>query len=393
MLTLLTTLGKGEKGVDVSLAVDMLYLSTVPNAYDVAILVTGDKDFLPLIEKTRLNGKSVVLCSIERSCSRALYEQVADFRNIWLEDYLDELIVPSQTKPDIGDSIHDAVIDILKKQRGRKITGRNLGRKLSAAHKPAFAQIRDRGGLRFFLSEYSDFRIIDDAANLGENDFLVHLIDDEATIYDAVINILEQASGREMEVRQLGKILKATHRQSFEKVKDNGGLLKFLRGLDEMQVSDGTVLKNGDYTCTISLKNLEGQEKLEEQEEEEEENYKAEEDDEQQEEIEEREDEEEKSDEGEDDAPQEKVSSLRDWASALVGSDDNEEEEKAASMTERKKWREDDEGKAVSMTVATLEAYRAETVANLKELCRKRKLKVSGRKSELIQRLLVSGES
>ena len=36
-----------EKCVDISLAVEMLSLATVPDAYDIAVIITGDKDFVP----------------------------------------------------------------------------------------------------------------------------------------------------------------------------------------------------------------------------------------------------------------------------------------------------------------------------------------------------------
>jgi uncharacterized LabA/DUF88 family protein len=36
-----------EKCVDISLAVEMLSLATVPDAYDIAVIITGDKDFIP----------------------------------------------------------------------------------------------------------------------------------------------------------------------------------------------------------------------------------------------------------------------------------------------------------------------------------------------------------
>jgi uncharacterized LabA/DUF88 family protein len=46
-----------EKCVDISLAVEMLYMATVPDAYDVAVIITGDKDFMPAMQKTRLTGR------------------------------------------------------------------------------------------------------------------------------------------------------------------------------------------------------------------------------------------------------------------------------------------------------------------------------------------------
>ena len=38
-------------------------MATVPDAYDVAVIITGDKDFMPAMQKTRLTG-TVSSCSL-----------------------------------------------------------------------------------------------------------------------------------------------------------------------------------------------------------------------------------------------------------------------------------------------------------------------------------------
>jgi uncharacterized LabA/DUF88 family protein len=93
----LVTAGLQEKCVDISLAVEMLYLATVPYAYDIAIIVTGDKDFMPAMEKTRLKGKRVAVCSMRNSCNRDLArpdQMIRDFDVIWLDDYIDDIFKP-----------------------------------------------------------------------------------------------------------------------------------------------------------------------------------------------------------------------------------------------------------------------------------------------------------
>lgn len=83
-----------EKCVDISLAVEMLFMATVPNAYDIGVIVTG---FIPALEKTRLLGKRVAICSIRNSVNQDLIKPEArtrDFDVIWLDEHLDELIVP-----------------------------------------------------------------------------------------------------------------------------------------------------------------------------------------------------------------------------------------------------------------------------------------------------------
>ena len=89
--------GGQEKCVDIALAVDMLHYATVPNAFDIAVLVSGDRDFIPALVRTRQKGKRVCICSMRASASKD-YENptanVKDFSVLWLDDHLDELIGP-----------------------------------------------------------------------------------------------------------------------------------------------------------------------------------------------------------------------------------------------------------------------------------------------------------
>jgi len=52
-----------EKGIDVKIAVDMIALG-IANAYDVAILVSGDGDFVPVINKLKEFKKTVQVATI-----------------------------------------------------------------------------------------------------------------------------------------------------------------------------------------------------------------------------------------------------------------------------------------------------------------------------------------
>lgn len=117
---LMETMGSGEKCVDIQLAVEMLHYATVvPSAYDIAILLSGDKDFMPALKRTRQKGKQTAIVSMRSGCNRALYEdeihlnnsdrtistsintrtttgeqRVKDYNIVWLEDYLDQIIIP-----------------------------------------------------------------------------------------------------------------------------------------------------------------------------------------------------------------------------------------------------------------------------------------------------------
>ncbi|MEH7328097.1 NYN domain-containing protein [Priestia megaterium] len=50
-----------EKGVDVHIAIDMLTLA-FHNAYDNAIILSADTDYIPVVEQVRQMGKNVTLC-------------------------------------------------------------------------------------------------------------------------------------------------------------------------------------------------------------------------------------------------------------------------------------------------------------------------------------------
>jgi len=65
-----------QKAVDVQLAVDALMLAS-NGVFDMALLVTGDADFVPVAEAVRDKGPLVAVCSFGSSLSDALRE-VAD---------------------------------------------------------------------------------------------------------------------------------------------------------------------------------------------------------------------------------------------------------------------------------------------------------------------------
>ena len=66
------TVGRSEKCVDIQLAVELLHYATIPDAFDVAVVLTGDKDFLPALSRTRQKGRKVALVSMRYGCNQAL---------------------------------------------------------------------------------------------------------------------------------------------------------------------------------------------------------------------------------------------------------------------------------------------------------------------------------
>lgn len=138
-VNMMETVGKSEKCVDIQLAVDMLYYATDGGgAYDVAFLLTGDKDFMPAMIRTRQKGKLLGLISMVRGCNRALIEtdSLKDFDVLWLEKYLDQFVVPkSNTVADEHKEVstftlNKVIYDFVRLSGFPYVNSRDLGRLL-----------------------------------------------------------------------------------------------------------------------------------------------------------------------------------------------------------------------------------------------------------------------
>lgn len=62
---------KRQKEVDVLLAVDMV-VGAYSNIYDVAVLISGDSDFIPAVEEARRRGKTVVVGAVKETAGKEL---------------------------------------------------------------------------------------------------------------------------------------------------------------------------------------------------------------------------------------------------------------------------------------------------------------------------------
>jgi cold shock CspA family protein/uncharacterized LabA/DUF88 family protein len=85
-----------EKRADVALACAMLYYAAAPSAYDVAVPVIGDDDYVPALQYVRRLGKRVVVASVRGSCSDAYTDPVDTLRvrdgdTMFLNDLLEDL--------------------------------------------------------------------------------------------------------------------------------------------------------------------------------------------------------------------------------------------------------------------------------------------------------------
>lgn len=100
-----------EKCVDVALASCMMFYAAIPHAYDVAALVGGDADYLPLIKRIRALGKQTLLAAFKSigesyPTSRKLMEDYSlfDFPVIYLEDYLRDITLQRKERLRICDN-------------------------------------------------------------------------------------------------------------------------------------------------------------------------------------------------------------------------------------------------------------------------------------------------
>lgn len=138
---IMETVGDGEKCVDIQLATEILHYATVPKAYDIAILLSGDKDFLPALIRTRQKGKRVAIVAAKRGCNQAFFDtpNIKDFDMIFWDDYLDRLIKPLTEKElemrnESGEAsdftLAKIIRDIIRKFGDEKgqVSSRDLGR-------------------------------------------------------------------------------------------------------------------------------------------------------------------------------------------------------------------------------------------------------------------------
>lgn len=187
---MMETVGQGEKCVDIQLAVEMLHYATVPNAYDVAILLSGDKDFVPALVRTRQKGKQVCISSMRSGCNRVLYESphIRDYDVVWLESCLDELIVPipAEERSRRDRAGYASVFTVMRVLRdfvealpnNEWVSSRDIGtylKSIQIADSNMLDELKQsHGGLRTFLVERAcnlfDVQFPDDRVSLGRGD-------------------------------------------------------------------------------------------------------------------------------------------------------------------------------------------------------------------------------
>lgn len=85
-----------EKCVDIALAASMLYYAAIPQVYDIAIVIIGDQDYVPVLQHVRRLGKRVAIASIRGSCSQDYADpfdarRIKDVDILWLNDMISDI--------------------------------------------------------------------------------------------------------------------------------------------------------------------------------------------------------------------------------------------------------------------------------------------------------------
>ncbi len=79
-----------EKKVDIKIAIDIISLA-YENAYDTAVLVSGDGDFVPIVKKLKELDKKVEIWAFRYSLANALKEELGKGNIYYIDDILSEI--------------------------------------------------------------------------------------------------------------------------------------------------------------------------------------------------------------------------------------------------------------------------------------------------------------
>ncbi|MFX1531325.1 MAG: NYN domain-containing protein [Promethearchaeota archaeon] len=79
-----------EKKVDIKIAIDIISLA-YENAYDTAVLVSGDGDFVPVVKKVKEMDKNVEIWAFKYSLANTLKEELSRENIYYLDDILSDI--------------------------------------------------------------------------------------------------------------------------------------------------------------------------------------------------------------------------------------------------------------------------------------------------------------
>ena len=144
---LVHVLGRGGKNaVDIRMAIDLVQSIYTQPMIDTYVVVSGDRDFLPVINALKRAGKRVIALSTSRAMSKEM-KRVCDETSTY-ESLLHErtqAIVSAKRDPE---NLLDEVLSIAKSFSGSELTGAQLKQLLLQSHKGHFVE-RDYGYVSF----------------------------------------------------------------------------------------------------------------------------------------------------------------------------------------------------------------------------------------------------
>ncbi|MFX0032133.1 MAG: NYN domain-containing protein [Candidatus Hodarchaeota archaeon] len=79
-----------EKKVDIKIAIDIISLA-YENAYDTAVLVSGDGDFIPVIKKVKELDKKIEIWAFRYSLANALKDELESDKINYIDGILNEI--------------------------------------------------------------------------------------------------------------------------------------------------------------------------------------------------------------------------------------------------------------------------------------------------------------
>ena len=86
----MVTGGAIEKKVDINIAIDIISLA-YENAYDTAVLVSGDGDFLPVVKKAKKLDKNIEIWAFRYSLANVLREELKQEEIFFIDDILSKI--------------------------------------------------------------------------------------------------------------------------------------------------------------------------------------------------------------------------------------------------------------------------------------------------------------
>ena len=129
-----------EKKIDIKMAIDIISLA-YENAYDKAVLVSGDGDFIPVVDKLKEMDKPIELWAFKYSLSHALMDKIGEGNLFYLDDILMNITIMNKDDPKKPDeNLIQKVVDL---KTGRDITGEYISNRLKELEEEAEAMIKE----------------------------------------------------------------------------------------------------------------------------------------------------------------------------------------------------------------------------------------------------------